>query len=311
MEKTILGIASALKLDAPAFVATLKDSDGKWIADDEMAEKFEAIIQERFAAARTTNKKAFQGEYNTLLQKFVKGRGFDNVDNLSGKELLEAYAAWADESQPAGADGRKAAEMTLDELAKTPVGKQLIAKSKEEAGKAYQQLQGEYESAKKKWTTERVSDVAKRRMLEHLEEAKVMLEVQGSTVSRAKRVEAISSLLNFSELGLNEKGEPVFVDADGNPKTDEFGKPIDFKKHVVGLGSELYGIVKQDPNKGGANPPQSGPGGAAGQGTGHVRKYFPDTPEKYEEMRRTLPTTEYAQLRTDWNLQQQEMAAGK
>ena len=119
-------------------------------------------------------------------------------------------------------------------------------------------------------------------------------------------------MLNWSEIGVNDKGEVVFVDADGNVKTDDFGKALDFKKQVVSIGTELFGVLKQDPTKAGAQPSGSGAAAAGGGNGPYVQKYTFTTQKDFDAaMLGTTDNAERFQMLKDWQYQQQQAAAGK
>lgn len=308
-EKAIGAIASALSLDVSEFTAALKDGD-KWLADDELAAKIGDLTAQQVKAAKEAQHKRGQRETWTAIEKRLKAQGFTNEEKLQNLALLDAFFdGYTPEKAP---EGKEPAQFTKDELVKLPTVKSLMQEAKAEAGKAFEALKSEYETAKTTWQKQRVSDVAKRRLVEHLEEGKVVLDLPGSNVSKSKRVEAIASMLNWSEIGLDKNGEPIFVDADGNPKTDDFGKQIDFKKHVLSIGSELFGVLKQDPAKGGANPTQGGAAGAAGGNGEYTPKYTFATQKDFDTAYRGVSeASERFQMMKDWKHQQQEAAAGK
>lgn len=296
-EKVIGAIASALHTDATELTAALRDGE-KWLAEDELAEVIGQKVSEQVRAAKEEQRKRGQKEVWTSVEKKLRAQGFENQDKLQGVALLDTFF---DNFKTEGeTDGKKPVEMSDLELAKLPAVRNLIAKAKVDAGREFETVKTELEQRAMKAETTQKDLVVGDEMLRLLEAAKINLGDNAET--RSARLRMVKSQVPLERIKV-EDGKMTFVDAEGFE--------ADFKKFVLDIAQPAYGIVKQDPTKAGANPPQSGPNGAAGQGAGHVRRYFPGTQEQYEEMRRTLPTTEYAQLRTDWNLQQQEMAAGK
>ncbi len=134
--------------------------------------------------------------------------------------------------------------------------------------------------------------------------ANVILDVPNGA-RREDRIKAVIQLINTGELGLNDKGEIVFVDETGAPRADDFGKPIDFKKKVVEIGTSLFGVQKQDPAKGGANPPAN-----TGGGNGEYKPMyrFADANE-YSKMWGSEPdAAKRAQMTSDFNHQQKQAA---
>ncbi len=296
-EKVIGAIASALHTDAQEFAAALKDGD-KWLAEDELAEVISQKISEQVRAAKEDQRKRGQREVWSSVEKKLKAQGFDNAEKLQGVALLETFFEnFKTESEP---DGKKPAEMTDAELAKLPAVKSLIAKVKADAGKEFEAVKTELEQRAMRAETTQKKLVVGAEMAKLLEGAKINLGDNAET--RAARLRMVESQIPFDRLNI-ENDKIVFSDADGFE--------ADFKKFVLDIAQPAYGIVKQDPNKGGANPPQAGPNGAAGGDGKHVRKYTFANASEYEQARLTAPVTEHYQMRMDWKLQQEEMAAGK
>ena len=309
-EKAIGAIASALSLDVSEFTAALKDGE-KWLADEALADKIGELVASQVKAAKEAQHKRGQRETWTAVEKRLKAQGFDNAEKLQNVAMMDAFfETYVADKAP---EGKTPEQFTKEELAKLPMVKSLMQEAKAEAGKQYDALKTEYEAAKNDWKVQRVQDVAKRKMVEHLEEAKILLDLPGSTVNKAKRVEAISAMLNWAEVGVTDKGEVVFVDPDGNVKTDDFGKALDFKKQVVSIGTDLFGVLKQDPTKSGAQPSGSGAAGASGGGNGqHVQKYnFASQKDFDSAYIGTSDNSERFQMLKDWQYQQQQAAAGK
>lgn len=298
----ILGvIASALHLDANELETALKDGDD-WQSDEVIADKLRETISGQVKAAKDAQLKRGTRESWAAVEKWVKAQGFQPEGDIKGTEMLEAFADHL-KGSASGVDGQD-----KDALAKNPLVKQLMSEAKAEVGKKYEALQADFDGYKRNVQREKVSEVAKSRMAQYLEEGKVLLEVPGAQVSKQQRIEAVSKFLNLDEVGLDDKGNPVFVDPDGNVKTDDFGKPIDFKKHVVTIGEQLYGIVKQDPGKSGGNPNPGAGSGAAGDYKPVYR--FANSAE-YDAAKFSEPdAAKRAQMAKDYQYQQQSEAAG-
>lgn len=295
-EKVLGAIASALHFDASELTTALKDGD-KWLADDELAEVIGQKISEQVRAAKDDQRKRGQREVWTSVEKKLKAQGFDNPDKLQGTALLDTFFEnYKTESEP---DGKKPAEMTVEELAKLPVVKQLIAKAKMDAGKEFETVKAELEQRVSKAETTQKDLIVGDELLVMLEAAKINLGDNADT--RKARLRMVKSQIPFERVKV-EDGKMTFVDADGFE--------TDFKKFVLDIAQPAYGIVKQDPNKGGANPPTTGANGAAGGDGKHVRKYTFANAQEYEQARLNAPVSEHYQMRQDWKLQQEE-AAGK
>lgn len=305
MNEKILGaIASALHLDASEFVAALKDGEN-WLPDDQLTAKAAEIIGGQVKAAKDAQLKRGTRESWTSVERWMKAKGFDNTEKLQGSDLLDAFAEHLQGLAPEGGDGgKKPAEMSADELAKLPTVKTLMQKAKEEAGKAMQALQVEFDNYKTTAARDRVKMAMQTAIPEILETAGVILEIPG-IAKKADRIAAIGKLVDAGELGLDESGKIVFVNADGTPKTDDYGKAVDFQKHIASLGAAIFGIQKQDPSKAGANPP------ANGGGSGDYKPAYKfATAEEYAKAKFDEPdAAKRAQMAADWAHQQQ--AAGQ
>ena len=260
MEKLILGIASALSIDAEELTA-LKDGE-KWLDENDLAPKLAEIVKSQVSAAKDAQFKRGIREKESAVKRFLRNAGFANEAKLEGDALLEAYTDHVKGSFEPGETGKEPAKMTREELLKLPEVKTLLVETKQQAGTQFEALKSEYEQAQTKWKRERVADIAKVKLPAYLKAANVNLEVPGVADGEEKRVKAIMSMLDIGEIGLDDKGELIFLDSDGTPKLNDYGKPLDLKKHVAEVGESLFGIRKIDPGKGGANPHQGQrPGG--------------------------------------------------
>lgn len=264
INKIIGVVASALYLDANELTAALKDGD-EWLAEKEFSDTLSGRISEQVKAAKEDQLKRGTRESWSSVERWMKSQGFTPEKGLKGQDLLDAFAEFVEAKAPAGNPDT----LTKEALAKNPLVKELQNEARANIGKELEAVKGEFETYKATTERARVSEVAKAKLAAYLEEGKVLLEVAGAGVNKAQRIEAIAKFLDFNQIGLSDKGEPIFMDGD-SPALDEMGKPIDFKKKVVSIGAELFGIQNQDPNKGGGNPK---PGSASGGGTDYKVEY--------------------------------------
>jgi hypothetical protein len=254
-DKIIGAIASALNLDATELTADLKEGEN-WLEAGKLSETLFAKISAQVKAAKEAQYKRGIRERAKSVESFLSKSGFVNAEKLEGDALLEAYT----EHLKASADtdtahaGKEPAKMSKDDLAKLPEVKALVNEAKQQAGQQIETLKTQYDTDRTKWQRDRILDVAQAKLPAYLKAANINLEVPGVADGEEKRIKAIMSMLPTGDMGLNEKGELVFMDSDGQPKTDDFGKPLDFKKHVTELGANLFGIRKVDPSKSGVAP---------------------------------------------------------
>lgn len=258
-EKLIGAIASALNLDATELLTELKDGEG-WASNAEstLSDRMKAQVK----AVKEEQRKRGIKEKATAVEKFFKAKGFDNPERLEGDAMLDAAFEQLAQKQEGGEPGK----LTPAELAKLPEVKALIEEGKQNAAKAYDALKAEYEQAKTGYQRDRVKDLAAAKIPSILDAGKIVLDVPGVEGSKDKRIKALFNLLDWSEVGVNDKGDLIYINQDGTQKTDDFGKPVDFQKSIVSMASEIYGVQKVDPSKSGANPAGSGAAGAGGAG---------------------------------------------
>ena len=108
------------------------------------------------------------------------------------------------------------------------------------------------------------------------------------------------NLLDWSEIGANDKGDLIYINPDGTPKTDDFGKQVDFEKSIVSIAYGIYGDKKLDSSKSGANPTGSGAAGAGGTGRVYT---FANAAEFSAAVMSEADPAKRAQMRKDYSEQ--------
>ena len=278
------GIASALKIDAEELIAKLKTEGGEWLPENEITKLLVSELTTAATAATETAAEAArrkgQAEETNRLKRLVKKAGFENPDNLIGDALFEAYTAWKDEQAGSQDPGKTPTDqMSVDDLLKLPVVRSLISEREKQAVQAgaqkfdalkkdFDTKQTEFEQFKAGVVESQVKTVAKAKVREALKKGNVILTVEGLDIDPEERVSAVfERFWNREKVGLDADGNPVILNADGEPKTDPaFGKPIDFDELVVGVAKPMFGISTQNPNHAGSGiqQPSNGNGKAAG-----------------------------------------------
>lgn len=298
MEEKIIGaLASALNLDATELFAELKDGD-KWA--ENATELLSGKISAQVKAAKEAQYKRGIREKGKAVEQYLRGKGFDNAEKLEGEALLEAAFEFLTPKGGNSGQSGEPAKMTKEDLLKLPEVKALIDEGKKQAGSQFEALKAEYDAAKTTWQTMRIKDLSAAQLPSYLDEAKVILDVPGSQGTKEKRVQAIAALIDWSKVSLNEKNQLIFIDEQGQPATDDFGKPLDFKKHVVGIAAEIYGVHKTDSSKGGAAPG----GKPSNPGNTRADKYaFTDSKAFQEALFSEPDVSKRAQMRQDWKEQ--------
>jgi hypothetical protein len=297
----ILGaFASALNIDVAELTGKLKTGDA-WNTD--AAETIADVISSQFRAVKEAQFKRGVREKGKEFEKLLGKHGFQNPSKLEGEELVNEFVeTLKGEATQKGADPAK---MSKEELLKLPEVKSIFEEGKRTGAANFETLKAEFDREKASWQQQRVKDKAAAILPSLLEEANIVLDVKGVEGSKARRIAAISSMIDWNEVTVNDKGELIFVDQDGHPKTDDAGKPVDFKKTVVGIASGIYEVRTQDPNKGGANP-AGNPTNPANPGG---EKYTPSFNFNKDEkafnaaMLNELDPGKRATMLKDWNLE--------
>lgn len=264
-EEVLKAIATAFKINADEWIATLKDGDD-WLSDDVIKGKVSELISEKVTAAKTQSRKSGQAEQNAKVLKFVKAAGFENPDGLQGEELLTAFNTWKDEQIVPPIGDTPPDQMDKETLMKLPIVKSLILEAKQESGRGNEAIKAEFaayktqvEQEKRAFEQERVWDISERWIEQEVRKAKVNLKVEGSDISESERLKAIVTLIKHSKkIGLNANKEPVFLGDDGEQLKDEFGNLVPATDIILGIAKPLYGIATQNADHGGANPPLNG-----------------------------------------------------
>lgn len=274
-EQLLKAIAFAFKINADEWIATLKDGDD-WLSDEQIGTEVSKLISEKVTAAKKQSRASGQGEQNAKVLKAVKAAGYENPDNLQGDELISAFIVWKDEQVAPPTGDNPTDQMDKETLLKLPIVKSLIHEARQESGKGNEKIKAEFEAYKldvererTKNREERALDIAKLRNAESLRKGNVVLKVDG--ISEEDRIEAVMDRIRLREkIGLDSKGEPIFLGEDGEQRKDEYGNLIPFSEIVVSYGKAMFGIAKQDPNHEGANPPANS---GQGQKGAYVPKY--------------------------------------
>ena len=315
----VLGvIASTLQLDVTELTESLKDGEN-WLADDAITAKLGETISSRVKAAKEEQRKRALRESSESLAKWAKAKGFEPEGDLKGTALLDAYNEFVTSKhpEPTGIDPAQAGKLTRDELAKLPEVQRLITdantsvldKYKKEVGAELDKVKTEYTTYKAQTEREKVESVTLQFVTKALTEGNVLLEPTGTKVSKDARIKAVLRELDLNRVKINDKGLPFFVDEHGEPLSDpDFGKPVDFSKHVVTIGKDLYGERGPDPGKTGGNP--QGNGSSNGK---YQQEYFYKSPKELSDAMFSEPDpAKRAKMSEDFTFQQeqQKKAAG-
>lgn len=316
----VLGvIASTLQLDASELAESLKDGE-TWLPDDDIAKKLGETISGRVKAAKEEQRKRALRETSETVAKWAKGKGFTPEDaELKGTALLDAYDEHLKSkrtAEPINIDPAHVGKLTRDELAKLPEVQKLITESntavvdkyKQEVGRELEMVKSEYKTYKDSTEREKIESVTMQYIARALEQGNVMLEPTGTKVSKEARIGAVAKMIDLGKIRINDKREPYFVNEHGEPETDaDFGKPIDFAKHIVTIGKDLFGERGPDSGKGGANP-QNGNGNPGGNGKYKQEYFFKSADDYSKTMSFEADPAKRAKMSEDFQFQQQQAA---
>lgn len=294
MEDILKAIASGLKLDAAKFLADFKNGDD-FKGESEIAETLTSFISEKVKAANETARKAGRSESSAKVARLVKNSGFENPDGLQGDALLTAFLEWKDEqSQPVEGDPKG---MTKQDLLKLPVVRELLQEGERKASEKWAAEKKEFE-AKVEAANNTRKKILLRRTLEEMS-AKAKLNMGETPETKAVRLDFLESRVDFSRLEVGEKDSLKYLDSEG------FETELD--KEVLPLAVTAFGIVTQDPKRGGSGA--QGSRGNGGNGDGKDRTVF-DSPQTFDKafLAETDPAKR-AKMQGDW-IQQQKEAAG-
>ena len=294
-EKLIGGFASALNMDASELTAALKDGD-KWLGEDEMVEVIRQKVGDQVKAAKDDQRKRGQREVWLTVEKKLKSQGFENPDKAQGSALLDSYFEQLQPIENEG-EGKKPSEMTEQEIMRHPVFKNIKARIEADAKKGLEAQLTEIEQRALKAETTQKRLVVNAEMARLSREAR--LNLGESPETQAARLGLLDAKIPYDRISVD--GEKVIL-------SDAEGYESDFKSFFLGLATPVFGIVKQNPSRSGANPQA---GGAAGAGAGEYKpKYtFAGGVKEYNDLKTTLvDPQERLQVEKDWRHIQQQAA---
>jgi len=314
-DKVMGSFAKALKIDATEFLSALKDGD-EWLPDEQIASKIEEVIVSEAKAARAEARNRAIFEAHQSVEKIVKSKGFTPEGNLKGTALLESFIEHL-ESKATDIDPEKTKTMTREELAAMPEVKRLMSEAVDKFGveaktkiEAVEKSFAEYKATNE---AKKIETVAKQRLAAALRKGNVLLKPNGvEEISEEDRIENVWLDLRYRQqmrIGLDEKENPVFLNADGSILVEEtLGKPILFDDVAVQRGLKLYGSKGPDHSKSGGDPKGNGaqPGGASK----YQQEYFFKTPEEFAKAISNEPDpSKRAKMSEDNHFQQEKQKA--
>ena len=316
-EKFLKAIAVAFKIkNADEWLATLKDGED-WLEEDKVIELVSKTISDRVAAAKTESRGSGQAEQNRYISKFVSDAGFENPDNLQGKELLTAFKTWQEENAPSPQGDTPPTEMDKETLRKLRVVQSLILEAQQGAGEKFKSIQkqleeksAEFEQFKRGVVEGKVKSIAREHFETSLRKGNIVLQVEGMDIDPKERIDAaFDRLWGRKKIGLDANEKPIILKDDGvTPEADEFGNHIAFDDVAVSIAKPMYGVSTQNPNHAGSGIQQTAQNGKQGAYTPTMRF---DNEKGYNDyvMSESDPGKR-AEATKSWQHQQSKQAAG-
>jgi hypothetical protein len=189
-------------------------------------------------------------------EKMLRNAGLKDT-SLRGEEALSAFVTQikSEKGDKGGSDAITPELLDTDETAKQWLESKVKAlkEAKEAAEAKVQEVTTSYHR-------KQLVNTAKSKAVEILDNIKW---IDGGEDMRSKRVETIHKLLDFDRLKLDDSGNLVVLDDNGQPLKDDNFNPVSFDGFVKQINP--FGTHKHDPTKKTASPKtKTGDGGEGG-----------------------------------------------
>lgn len=189
-----------------------------------------------------------KSEVWTKVEQALEGSGY--AGESMGLDALTEHLA---NTKPDPDKKGKPAEITPEALEKSPVARQWLDKKikplKDQEAELKQQIKDVETTAKR----DRITAKGKDKMIAHLDSKKWD---DGGDELRAKRIRALSNLIDWSRISEDDKGNLIVLDNNGQPALDDLSNPVSFESLVED--ANAFGYKKYDKKDG--SPPPKGKG---------------------------------------------------
>lgn len=232
------------------------DVNGEEITQKESAvETIASLFNRKFTTIKDENHGKGLRIGMQKVEDFVKSKGFTPETELQGTDLIEAWAATLQKSEPG-----KGSKLTAEELEQNQIAQEWLSAKAKALKEGYEikigALTEQLTQAQQKSLRARVQ----REALSVLDSSNWIAGEDAET--RQKRVAAIFRLLEYDHIREDEKGNIVVVDDSGNVRKDATFNPVSFTDYVKE--TNPFGFHKFDPDKKSPSPtPQPGRTGDA------------------------------------------------
>lgn len=259
MEEIIALLALAMGKPNEEITASL-EKDGVMPEGQALVDSAKGLLTKHISDVKKEQHKRGSRETHAKYRSEIKSRWADAPSDVTDdleffKEFLETKEGSAD---PAG--------MSKEDLVKNPVVKSLITEQVQRQKEQYAKLQDELHKTREQYETETAKILAQTQLQAVVNETKVILGEDDQT--RQRRLKTLETLIFNGRKMKAEGGKLVFLDANGDPETDDAGNPITLKNLVLQEGA-VFGFHKQDPGKAGA-----GAGSGNGKEGGSAKMKF-------------------------------------
>lgn len=240
IEFSIQQLTKITGLKADDLEELLKGEDGEPLSNapgivaDKVGERITEIKNAEFNKAKSKTAKA--------LENIVKSAGIEDFEDVE-----DAVRKLAEKANEKGQGGESLDLTTLkpSQLAKIPA----FIEFKEAKEAELSALKAEHEKTVKAQKLDTVAAKAKERALS------ILTEKQAKFTTPEKQLNALFKLIGVESLDLDEKGNIVVLDSNGEPRLDAHHNKVTFDDLIVEEWEPLFGFNAVDPNKKTPQPP--------------------------------------------------------
>lgn len=206
-------------------------------------EKLQSVSQSQYS--RGLKEKA------TTIEKTLKDK-YGIETGATVEERIEALIVDVQGKAASNNQGEGAKELTIDELRKLDLVKQIISEEAKALNEKLSETENAFSAFKRETSNAQKAAILKKKIAESM--VKINARLGEDEETKAKRLQFFSDSLasNLDAFKLNEQGEVVPVGADGNQITDQFHNPVTFLDFVKERNP--YGVHQHDPSKGSPSP---------------------------------------------------------
>ncbi len=234
IEFSIQQLTKITGLKADDLEELLKGEDGEPLSNapgivaDKVGERITEIKNAEFNKAKSKTAKA--------LESIVKSAGIEEFEDV--EDAVRKLADKANEKGQGG-DSIDLSTLTPSQLAKIPA----FQAFKEAKENELSTLKADYEKTVKAQKLDTVAAKAKERALS------LLTEKQAKFTTPDKQLNALFKLIGVESLDLDDKGNMVVLDSNGEPRIDAHHNKVSFDDLILGEWEPLFGFNAIDPNK--------------------------------------------------------------